>query len=319
MLQVLLLVRNSALEITRFCISKDLDVDFEASAVYSVATSVRQQREIINTIRDAQYLELPEPELLPLSALHDVFGSARVVAGFRVGGGLLNPFKLSRALAGIVVADGAELYEATSATGISESAAKVCVTTESGRIFCDKAVIATDAFQSWNPLLTTAASYVRSYILVTRQLTTEQLERLNWMRRPGLISSPNPALFARLTWNNRILLGGGFTIPMERPEDGVPYAEQKYAERRLTRTFRYLFPALHDVCPEYVYGGVIAGTQDGLPRFGRLSSRISYAYGYCGHGIISTHIVAKILRDLTLELKSDMLDLPFVPRALRGH
>ena len=173
-------------------------------------------------------------------------------------------------------------------------------------------MLATDAFQTWIPRLSKTISCVRSYILVSERLTTDQLERLNWPRRPGLISTCSPALFVRLTWDNRILLGGGFTMPMQRGEDRASPAEQRYAERRLTRQLRQIFPALHDVRPEYIYGGTIGVTPDLLPRIGRLSPRVSYGYGYCGHGIVSAHIVAKVLRDLTLETESDALALPFV-------
>jgi glycine/D-amino acid oxidase-like deaminating enzyme len=101
-------------------------------------------------------------------------------------------------------------------------------------------------------------------------------------------------------------------MPAEWAEDGVSPAEQGRAERRPAGSFRSLFPALGDVRPEYVYGGAIGVTRDLLPRIGLLSPRISYAYGYCGHGIVSAHIAAKALRDLTLETGRDTLDLPFV-------
>lgn len=318
MLRVFHALKQSAIEISRFCVSKDLDVEFEASGIYSVATSANQQRGIIDAVRMAEQLGVPGPELLSNNDLHDVFGSAKVIAGYRVSGGLINPFKLTRALARIVVDNGADLYETTPSTGISETAAKACVGTETGRFFCSKVVLATDAFQSWVPRLSKAMFCVRSYILVSERLTMEQLERLNWLHRPGLITTVNPGVFVRLTWDNRILLGGGFTMPAEQAEDSASPAEQGYAERRLTRQFRHLFPALCDVRPEYVYGGIIGVTHDRLPRIGRLSPRISYAYGYCGHGIVSTHVVAKVLRDLTLEAGSDAFDLPFVPPTLRN-
>jgi glycine/D-amino acid oxidase-like deaminating enzyme len=311
-LQVSQALKESVVEISRFCILEDLNIEFEASSIYSVATSGIQLREIHDTIREAEHLDLPGPELVPEEELRNVFGSAKVIAGYRAGGGLVNPFKLTRALARIVTANGAQLYEATPATGVSESTGLARVDTGNGQIYCDKVVLATDAFQAWIPRLSGTISCVRSYILVSEVLTMDQLERLNWLHRPGLITACNPAFFIRLTWDNRILLGGGLARPMRRAGDQALPSEQRYAERELMRQFRRIFPSLRDVAPEYVFGGTIGVTDDLLPRIGRLSPRISYAYGYCGHGIVSAHIAAKILRDLTLETKSDELDLGFL-------
>jgi hypothetical protein len=114
--------------------------------------------------------------------------------------------------------------------------------------------------------------------------------------------------------------GGGFAMPAERAEDGVSPAEQGRAERRPAGSFRSLFPALGDVRPEYVYGGAIGVTRDLLPRIGLLSPRISYAYGYCGHGTVLLYralelavAVAVAVAAVESSLAADMPGGPFPP------
>lgn len=311
MLRTFRALRNSAVEIGRFCVAADLDVEFEASPIYSVATVESHRRKLSASLQLATRLDLRADEPLDSQALSDLFGSATVLAGYRVGGGLLNPFKLARGLAQVVVSNGAHLYEATPVTEIAESKSGVSAITETGRVLCDKVVLATDAFQSWFPPLASQSSCFRSYILVSEQLNRAQLERLNWVHRPGFVDCHIPALFGRLTWDNRILLGGGLTVRARSTEHGSLRREQERAERRLSMLFRYLFPASRDVRPEYVYSGIIGVSKDMVPHVGPLSSRVSYAYGYSGHGIVATHLAAQALRDLTLETQNDAARLPF--------
>lgn len=311
-LRILQALRSSAVEIGRFCIAKDLPVEFEASGIYAVATVDRHQRHLTAGLQSAGQLGIHGERLLSCEALRREFGSATVLAGYRVGGGLLNPFKLARALARVVVRNGAHLYERSPAIEISETKTGVSAITSSGLITCDKLVVATDAHQSWFEPLSRHSFCVRSYILVSEKLTRSQLERLKWENRSGFVDAHNHALFGRLTWDNRLLLGGGFAARARNACDSSPQREQERAERKLTGLFRYLFPALCDVKPEYVYGGIIGVSRDMLPQIGPLSPRINYAYGYSGHGIVATHLAAKAVRDLTLDTRSEALELPFI-------
>lgn len=310
--RILTALRGSALEIARLCVAHDLDAEFEASPIYSVATVPSHRRKLAASLRASSRLGLNGGELLGEPACGELFGSVRVLDGFRVGGGLVNPFKLTRALAGLVVAQGVSLYEATPVASLEETAGGVTVTAASGRVRCDKVVLGTDAFASWYPPLARQTHCVRSYILVSEHLTRQQLERLNWRSRAGFVDSHDLTLFGRLTWDNRILLGGGYVAAASGPAEHPSPAEQSRAERRLTGLFRYLFPHAGNARPEYVYSGVIGVSADKLPHVGALSPRISYAYGYSGHGIVAAQLAAKILRDITLEADSDELRLPFV-------
>jgi glycine/D-amino acid oxidase-like deaminating enzyme len=305
-------LRRSALEIGRLCVTQNLDVEFEPCHIYSVATIPSHRRKLAASLRVAKELGMTGYELIGDVARSELFGSVRILDGYRIGGGLLNPFKLARALARLVVASGVALYESTPVTSIDETAGGVTVSAGPSRVYCQKVVLATDAFQRWYPPLARQTRCVRSYILVSEQLTRQQLERLNWRRRAGFVDGHSIALFGRLTWDNRILLGGGFAAPARRPEERPSAAEQSRAERRLTALFRYLFPQVAEARPEYVWSGAIGVSADMLPHVGALSANISYAYGYSGHGLVATQLTAKILRDITLEADSDEAALPFV-------
>ena len=79
---------------------------------------------------------------------------------------------------------------------------------------------------------------------------------------------------------------------------------------------------------ELGWAGPVCGTVNCFASIGWLgtSERVAYALGYAGHGVGPTHLAGKIVRDLMLNRRSELLDLPMVtkrpvrlpPAPLRG-
>ena len=162
------------------------------------------------------------------------------------------------------------------------------------------------------PALARSIRLVRSYALVTEPLGEAQATRLCWPNREGIVDNRAMSVFARLTWDRRILLGGGYASPtrrMDRQPSRIPGAR---AQRWTTMVFRRMFPMLADVDVEYFYGGVVAVTPDKIPGVGRLSPRITYAYGYSGNGIVASRAIAEAVCEIVLERARQCPKLFFV-------
>jgi hypothetical protein len=66
---------------------------------------------------------------------------------------------------------------------------------------------------------------------------------------------------------------------------------------------------------EYRWGGPIGVTGSFMPSAGWLEGkRVAYAFGFAGHGVAITHLVATAMRDLILERDTDHTRLAVIGR-----
>ncbi|HUC37014.1 MAG TPA: hypothetical protein VMR97_07820, partial [Acidimicrobiales bacterium] len=81
---------------------------------------------------------------------------------------------------------------------------------------------------------------------------------------------------------------------------------------RLEETLRWNFPQIPEVKVETGWSGPVCGSVNCFATVGWLGSgeRIAYSVGYAGHGVGPTHLSAKVLRDMLLGRRTDLLELP---------
>jgi glycine/D-amino acid oxidase-like deaminating enzyme len=112
-----------------------------------------------------------------------------------------------------------------------------------------------------------------------------------------------------------------------RPNGPDPkYDRDARVFERLEETFAWTFPQLDDVKFEYRWGGPIGITGSFMPCAGWFrGERVAYAFGFAGHGVAITNLVAMAMRDLILERDTDYSRLAVIgpkpidlgPRLLR--
>jgi glycine/D-amino acid oxidase-like deaminating enzyme len=118
--------------------------------------------------------------------------------------------------------------------------------------------------------------------------------------------------FFRPTPDGRILWGGRDApyVPggPDPRFDRIPWV---YA--RLEETFRATFPQLADVRIERGWSGPIDATVMAMPHVVPLGGgRAVSVAGYSAHGVGPAHLVGEVVRDLLLERRTDLVELPFV-------
>lgn len=304
-------VGRSILELGRFCRKEGVDAELEQNGMYFVATNEGELHRLHRDVELASELGA-SLKVLDRDQIQERIGSPALLAGVNQGGAIINPHKLARGLARVVRDKGVVIHEQTRALHVGREGGRFVVETPEGRVLADKVVLATNAYQHQFREFRDQVKPVWSYAMVSEPVPDAWLDELPWSGREGFVQVCNFIGFARLTADNRVLIGGG-PAPYHYGRD---MSEQRIrdedAKRALREMFAHYFPAWGSLRFEYAYGGCIAITRNLTPRVGRLDNGLYYAYGYCGNGISTTHTAGKALRDLLLERDTDYSNLCFV-------
>ena len=306
-------VGRSIVELGRFCRQNGIDAQYEPTGYLNVATNDAQRRWLDKDLELIEKLGANQvPELLDGPRLREMVDSPALLAGFKVGGALVNPHRMSRGLSRVVRGMGVTISERTPVTDVRRTAAGHVATAAGGTVTADKLLYATNAYQhQFAPFRSMVKPYW-SYAAVTEPLTDEQLAEVRWPGREGFVEARNIILFARLTQQNRILIGGGPAVNRFGNDMSDRNMRNPASMALLRRTFDRYFPAWKDVRFTHAYGGCLDMTPDLVPHVGPVGDGSFYAHGYCGNGVALTNTIGKVMRDLILEKKTAYSELLFV-------
>ncbi|MEU2722621.1 NAD(P)/FAD-dependent oxidoreductase [Streptomyces smyrnaeus] len=312
-------VGRSVLEIGRFTRRNKIDAEYEANDYLMVATTqaqlrrLRADRELASTLGGRQ-----EPPLLSAAQAQEVIGSPAVLGAMRAGGALVNPFKLARGVARVVKERGVVVHENTPVLRVRPGV-RPQVVTPGGTITADKVIVAANARQFTFQQFRNKTVPLWSYAMVSEPLTDEQLGRIAWAGREGMVEAKTFLTCARFTADNRLLWAGGPAFYFWGRDMRRRRMNDQRAYRALLQEFGRFFPMWQDLRFTYTYGGVMDITRDYAPHFGSLpGGNIFYGYGFNGNGIAATHTGGKVLRDLTLGKDSEFSRLLYVDDAQRS-
>jgi len=227
---------------------------------------------------------------------------------------LLNPARLVRGLKEAVIRAGGRVFEQTPMESLDETSDGVRVVTPKGEIRAQRALLAANAYSSRIPSLQSYVMPFYSYILLTEPLSDEQWSRVGWAGREGLEDRRTFLHYMRPTIDGRMMWAGR-DAPY-RPNGPDPkYDRDERVFKRLEETFAWTFPQLADAKFEYRWGGPIGVTGSFMPCAGWLEEkRVAYAFGFVGHGVAITNMVAMAMRDLILERDTDHTRLAIIGR-----
>ncbi|MCP9213356.1 FAD-binding oxidoreductase [Streptomyces sp. HD1123-B1] len=297
-------VGRSILEIGRFTRKNKIDAGYEANDYLMVATDRGQVRRLREDRELAERIGGVAPDILTGEAARDIIDSPAVQAGMRVGGALVNPFRLARGIARVVRDKGVVIHDDTPCLRV-EPGVRTTVVTAGGRITADKVVLATnvhmDAFRPFRHRVVP----IWTYAMVSEPLTDRQIERVRWAGREGMVEAKSLLTCARFTQDNRIMFAGGPAPYYYGRDKRQRNMNRDEVYRTIRHEFQRFFPQWDDVSFTYAYGGTADVVRDYAPHFGRLGHGVFYGYGYCGNGIAATHTGGKVLRDLVLGKDTD--------------
>jgi glycine/D-amino acid oxidase-like deaminating enzyme len=203
-----------------------------------------------------------------------------------MGNGHLHPLNLCIGEANAAVSRGATIYEGSSVLRIDHGS-KPTVVTEHGSVTAEHVVIAGNAYHLIEPSLRGIMFPVKSFIIATEPLSTEQLTNVN--PNDLAICDPNFVLqYYRLSADKRLLFGARINYFGDDP---------KYIEGHHKPKMLRIYPQLEGIGIDYAWGGTIGVPIHRVPQIGRVAPNVFYSQGYSGHGVNVTHLAGEIMAD----------------------
>ncbi len=221
--------------------------------------------------------------IVPRHELKSEIGSSFYYGGMvdEVSAGL-NPARYVAGLALAAMQAGATIFENATVVKIERESRQGApgwrVTTSRGTLWAREVFVGTSGYTgSATPALRKKLIPIGSYIITTEVLP-EALARQLSPRNRMIYDSKNYLYYYRLTSDHRMLFGGRAAFFPETRDSIRQSAEI------LRRGMIEVYPQLHDVKVEFVWGGTLDFAFDIMPHAGQMDG-IYYAVGYAGHGV----------------------------------
>lgn len=311
-------------EVVKAAASEGIDADIVKGGIYTVASSPAQVRRLRDMVaHDGEWgWGAADVQLLTRAE-----GEARM----RVSGALgatwsphcarVQPAKLVRGLARVVAGLGVEIFERTPVTAVRPrlNGRRAAAITPSGTVSAEYVIRATEGFtaglaghhRDWLPM--------NSSMIVTTPLPAEAWQRIGWEGAELLGDMAHYYMYAQRTADGRIAFGGR----------GKPYRygskvddagrTQEWTVDTLWRMMTAMFPSVG------LYGEVAHAWSGvlGVPRDWCSTAvldhvtGLGHAGGYTGHGVATTNLAGRTLRDLVLRRDTELTRLPWVDWRVR--
>ena len=301
--------------IGQVCETENIQADLQPNGLLTISNTALQDTILHEEAETAERLGLSGFEFLQKEEIRAAIHSETFRCAVREEScTLLNPARLVRGLKDAVIRAGGRVFEQTPMESLDETPDGVRVVTPKGEIRAQRALLAANAYSSRIPSLKAYVMPFYSYILLTEPLSDEQWSRVGWAGREGMEDRRTFLHYMRPTVDGRMMWAGR-DAPY-RPNGPDPkYDRDERVFKRLEETFAWTFPQLADAKFEYRWGGPIGVTGSFMPCAGWLEEkRIAYAFGFVGHGVAITNMVAMAMRDLILERDTDHTRLAIIGR-----
>lgn len=302
-------------EVERVLHTESIDADFARGGTVVVARTPAQLARARAEAAEAQRFGL-DLALLDAPATRSRLNATGVLGGtYTPACAALHPAKLVRALASLVEARGARLYEQSPAVAVQPHA----VRTPHGTVRADVVVRATEGYTPRLPGHRRTLAPVYSLIVATEPLPRSMWDDIGLRERETFSDHRHLIVYGQRTADDRLVFGGrgapyhlGSRV---RPEyDSVPRVFSA-----LERTVGELFPVTAGVRFTHRWGGPLGVARDWHASVGLdCATGLAWAGGYVGDGVSTTNLAGRTLADLIVGHASELTDLPWVGHRSRN-
>jgi len=212
--------------------------------------------------------------------------------------GHLHPLNYTLGLARAACARGVRLFEGSNVLRLQHGARPI-LHTQHGSVQCDFAVLAGNALvKGIAPELDRKIMPVGTYVGATAPLGAERARAL--IGNDMAVADMNWALdYFRLSADHRLLFGGRASYANLQPPN---------LRAVMRARMRNVFPQLHGVDFDYLWGGVIDISRNRAPHWGRLRNNVYFAQGFSGHGVAATGLAGRVISE-AIRGQAERLDL----------
>ena len=235
------------------------------------------------------------------------FGALSYKPGFAI-----NPLKFVNGIAKYALSKKLKIFEHTFVDKIDKINGSYNLITKEGSVNAKKIVVATNGFyqEGLVPQLNNRILPVISNIIVTRQLTKNEIDLHNFKTFSPIANTKNLLYYYRKLPDNRILFGtrGDFI-----GSDHSNLVRSKIMEN----FFKNIFPSWSNISVDYNWRGLIAMSQKLTPSIGKIKNEeIYYGFGYHGVGVASAPWTGKQLSKLVFSSNSKDLNISKIYKGL---
>ncbi len=210
---------------------------------------------------------------------------------------------------------GAKVHTSSPVLECRKDGAYYRLTTPGGTVRARQVCFATAGYTSpqLHPLTRYRLMPVLSNSVVTRPLTSEEIEACGLKARIPLTDTRTLRHYYRLMPDNRFQIGSRSAIT------GADAANPKHLDLLLEGMYRK-FPSLKDIRIDYSWWGWVDVSHDMMPRICRPdpAQAVFYAMGYGGNGVMYSSQAGRRLAQL-IAGKGEGLDLPIFTSPLPHH
>ncbi len=192
----------------------------------------------------------------------------------------LNPRKYLAVLIEQAQRAGVQIYMGAPVTEMQQSRKRWNLTAGGQPLSAEQVLIATNGYSAEQGWMAGRYMPVQSSVIVTRELSPQELDAQGWTSRQMCYDSRNLLHYFRLMPNNRMLFG------MRGGLGGTAGSDQK-ARLRVARDFRTMFPAWRDVEITHSWSGMVCMTRKFTPYVGAVPGQpgLHAAFAYHGNGV----------------------------------
>jgi glycine/D-amino acid oxidase-like deaminating enzyme len=302
-------------EVIRVCREEGIEADLVKGGELTVARSAAQAARLRAEVAESAAWGDPDVRLLSAAETAERIRVAGAVAGaWTPHCARMHPARLVSGLADAVARRGVTVRESTRVLEIRPGAA----VTPYGTVAADVVLRATEGFTARLPGLRRSWLPMNSSMVATEPLPPQVWEEIGWGGAETLGDSAHAYFYAQRTADGRIAIGGrGVPYRYGSRTDADGRTPQRTVEE-LGALVPRLFPAAAGVPLAHAWSGVLGVPRDWCATVG-LDRRtgLGWAGGYTGHGVTSTNVAGRTLRDLVLGRDTDLTRLPWVSRRVR--
>jgi len=302
-------------EVIRVAAHESIDADIVKAGTVEVAYTPAQLKRLQVYVAGEQEWGETDHEMLSADETMSRINVANTLGGSHSpNGARIQPAKLVRGLSDAVERLGVTIYEGTSVEEIRPGVAL----TQQGSVRAPIILRATEGFTAGIKGLRRLWLPMNSSMIVTEPLPADVWSQIGWSGCETLGDLAHAYCYAQRTADGRIAIGGRgvpYRYGSQTDNDGSTQPETVDALREILVR---LFPSTKDVAIDHAWSGVLGVPRDWCSTVGLdHSTGLGWAGGYVGHGVATTNLAGRTLRDLVLRQDTELTRLPWVGRRVR--
>lgn len=314
---------DSVDEVISAAAAEGVDADIRKDGMLYVATNPAQRRRLraeVERLRGWGYGDADLRLLDPAERDRRVRVAGAEEVAYSPHCARIHPARLVDGLARTVERLGVDVFESTAVTGIRPRAGRVpaAAVTDRGEVRAEYVIRATEGFTAslagerrrWLPM--------NSSMIVTTPLGDDVWAEIGWSGAELLGDAAHAYVYAQRTADDRIAIGGRgvpYRFGSAWDPDGVTRPETVDA---LWRALTRLFPAVMGARVAHTWSGILGVPRDWCSTVSvDHVTGLGFAGGYVGHGVTTTNLGGRTVRDLVLRRDTPLTALPWVGHRTR--